>query len=56
MAPEGWTDQEASHRRLRLYEVSAVDLDLQVNAAGWHDPQGRINVPTAEAERHENPL
>ncbi len=35
----------------RRYEVSAVQLDMIVNRAGWHDPQARINVLTAESER-----
>ena len=30
----------------RRYEVSAVQLDLIVNRAGWHDPQARIDVLT----------
>ncbi|MFT4012702.1 MAG: hypothetical protein QM682_04700 [Paracoccus sp. (in: a-proteobacteria)] len=30
----------------RRYEVSAVQLDLVVNKAGWHDPQARIDVLT----------
>ncbi|UXU76530.1 MULTISPECIES: hypothetical protein [unclassified Paracoccus (in: a-proteobacteria)] len=30
----------------RRYEVSAVQLDLVVNRAGWHDPQARIDVLT----------
>lgn len=34
----------------RRYEVSAVQLDLIVNQAGWHDPQARINVLSAEAD------
>ncbi|WP_100526161.1 cupredoxin domain-containing protein [Paracoccus aminovorans] len=33
----------------RRYEVSAVQLDLVVNQAGWHDPQARIDVLTPEA-------
>ncbi|SDD94621.1 cupredoxin domain-containing protein [Belnapia rosea] len=43
-----------SHSPLRVYEVSAVELDLVVNEAGWHDPQGHTNVLTAEAERVEH--
>ncbi|WCR11944.1 hypothetical protein JHW45_06190 [Paracoccus stylophorae] len=35
----------------RRYEVSAVQLDMIVNRAGWHDPQARINVLTAESDR-----
>ena len=33
-------------RGFRRYEVSAVQLDLVVNQAGWHDPQARIDVLT----------
>ncbi|MGB3316823.1 MAG: hypothetical protein WBB85_20715, partial [Albidovulum sp.] len=35
----------------RRYEVSAVQLDMIVNRAGWHDPQARINVLSAESDR-----
>lgn len=34
--------------RYRDYHVSAIDLDLEVNSQGWHDPQGRINVLDTE--------
>ena len=37
----------------RRYEVSAVQLDLIVNDAGWHDPQARINVLTARSDRYK---
>jgi hypothetical protein len=40
----------------RLYEVSAIQLDLLVNSAGWHDPQGRINVLDSDIEKFENKL
>ncbi len=33
----------------RRFKVSAVDVDLVVNRAGWHDPQGRINVLSSQA-------
>ncbi|MBB1498547.1 hypothetical protein [Paracoccus sp. MC1862] len=33
----------------RRYEVSAVQLDMIVNTAGWHDPQARINVLSARS-------
>lgn len=46
-------DNRYSHSPLRVYEVSAVEMDLVVNAAGWHDPQAHINVLTSEAERVE---
>ncbi|NHF72003.1 cupredoxin domain-containing protein [Paracoccus xiamenensis] len=38
----------------RRYEVSAVQLDMVVNRAGWHDPQARINVRTSESERFKD--
>lgn len=34
----------------RRYEVSAVQLDLVVNGAGWHDPQARIDVLTSTSD------
>lgn len=37
----------------RRYEVSAVQLDLIVNKAGWHDPQARINVLTALSDAYK---
>ena len=37
----------------RTYNVSAIQLDLEVNAAGWHNPQGRINVLDEDVERFE---
>lgn len=33
----------------RRYRVSAVQLDLVVNQAGWHDPQARIDVLTSQS-------
>ncbi|MEH3147512.1 MAG: hypothetical protein PGN34_19700 [Methylobacterium frigidaeris] len=38
----------------RRFHVSAVELGLVVNRAGWHDPQARINVLSAEAARYKN--
>ncbi len=38
----------------RRYEVSAVQLDMVVNRAGWHDPQARINVLSADADRYKD--
>ncbi|MET7241764.1 hypothetical protein ABZT49_00185 [Methylobacterium sp. EM32] len=35
----------------RRYGVSAVQFDMTVNRAGWHDPQARIAVLTTEADR-----
>ena len=40
-------------RRLIRYDVSAIQLDLIVNKAGWHDPQARINVLSKDAEALE---
>ncbi|TAG30270.1 MAG: hypothetical protein EAZ40_01640, partial [Rhodobacterales bacterium] len=37
----------------RRYEVSAVQLDLIVNQAGWHDPQARINVLTQTSDTYK---
>lgn len=37
---------------VRRYDVSAVQLDLVVNKAGWHDPQARINVLSSEADSY----
>lgn len=37
----------------RRYEASAVQLRLIVNRAGWHDPQGRINVLSIEADAYK---
>ncbi len=37
----------------RRYEASAVQLRLVVNRAGWHDPQGRINVLSSEADAYK---
>ncbi|WP_347140545.1 hypothetical protein [Paracoccus sp. SSK6] len=34
----------------RRYRVSAVQLDLVVNQAGWHDPQARIDVLTGGSD------
>ena len=34
----------------RRNEVSAVQLDLIVNQAGWHDPQARIDVLTTPSD------
>ncbi len=38
---------------LREYDVSAIQLDLVVNAAGWHDPQARINVLDSDVPQFE---
>lgn len=38
----------------RRYEASAVQLDMIVNRAGWHDPQARINILTAESDRFKS--
>lgn len=38
---------------VREYNVSAIQLDLVVNKAGWHDPQARINVLSSEVADYE---
>lgn len=38
----------------RRYEVSAVQLDLVTNRAGWHDPQARIAVLSSDADRFKD--
>lgn len=51
----GWTfESKTFGRRTRRYEVSAIQTDLIVNRAGWHDPQARINVLTKDIGRYEN--
>ena len=40
----------------RRYEASAVQLDLVTNRAGWHDPQARINVLSANSGRYKTGL
>ena len=37
----------------RRYEGSAVQVGLVTNRAGWHDPQGRINVLTADSDGYK---
>lgn len=37
----------------RRFDVSAVELKLIVNRAGWHDPQARINVLSAVADDYK---
>ncbi|PVA09546.1 hypothetical protein DC366_12655 [Pelagivirga sediminicola] len=38
----------------RRYEVSAVQVDIVTNKAGWHDPQGRINVLTERSDAYKD--
>ncbi len=38
----------------RRYEVSAIQLDLIVNQAGWHDPQARINVLSKDSDKYKD--
>lgn len=38
----------------RRFDVSAVELKMIVNRAGWHDPQARINVLSTEAGNYKN--
>ena len=47
-----YEDLFAPERFIR-YDVSAIQLDLIVNKAGWHDPQARINVLSKDAEELE---
>ncbi len=44
---------ELSEKKMRHYDVSAIQTDLVVNKAGWHDPQARINVLDSDVERFE---
>lgn len=37
----------------RRYEGSAVQVDLVTNRAGWHDPQARINVLSADSDTYK---
>lgn len=55
----GWLDKEdflpdPDLKGYRRYEASAVQLDMVVNGAGWHDPQARINVLTAFSDNYKN--
>lgn len=38
---------------LRRYDVSAIQMQLVVNKAGWHDKQARINVLSSEVAQYE---
>ncbi len=38
----------------RRYAASAVQVDLVTNKAGWHDPQGRINVLTSVSDDYKD--
>ena len=40
----------------RRFRASAVQLDMVVNKAGWHDPQARINVPTVDSDLYKEGL
>lgn len=48
IVPDPWL------KGFRRYEASAVQLDMIVNRAGWHDPQARINVLTSESDRFKS--
>ena len=37
---------------MRIYNVSAVQMDLVTNRDGWHDPQARINVLTEDVDEY----
>ena len=50
------SDEWGNVTGMRDYHVSAIQLDLLVNAAGWHDPQARINVLDEDVERFEGKL
>lgn len=45
---------ELSKKYTRQYKVSAIQTDLVVNKAGWHDPQARINVLDSDVSAFEN--
>ena len=47
-------DEAAFGNRTRQYHVSAIQTDLIVNRAGWHDPQARINVLDEDVSQFEN--
>ena len=53
LSESGYSDDETDYERLIRYDVSAIQLDLIVNKAGWHDPQARINVLSKDAEALE---
>lgn len=36
---------------MREYSIVAIELPIQYNKAGWHDPQGRIFVLEEDEER-----
>ncbi|WP_434113617.1 hypothetical protein [Methylocaldum sp. GT1TLB] len=38
---------------IRRYRASVIDLDIQTNEHGWHDPQSRINVLDRDVARYE---
>ena len=38
----------------RRFRASAVQLDMAVNRAGWHDPQARINVSTEHSDDYKD--
>ncbi len=51
----GWVfDDKTFGRQTRRYHVSAIQTDLVVNRAGWHDPQARINVLDEDVSRFED--
>ncbi len=52
---QGWTFASNTFgNRTRRYEVAAIQTDLIVNKAGWHDPQARINVLKEDLAKFEN--
>ncbi|MCF6250551.1 MAG: hypothetical protein L3J75_04660 [Methylococcaceae bacterium] len=52
---QGWTfESETFGDRTRQYHVSAIQTDMVVNKAGWHDPQARINVLDEDVDEYEH--
>lgn len=53
---EGYADfvPDPAVTGFRRYDVSAVQVDIVTNKAGWHDPQGRINVLTGISDAYKN--
>ena len=49
LAPLGPTVPDPGLTGFRRFDVSAAQIDMVVNRAGWHDPQARIAVLTPDA-------
>jgi len=54
LMPAGDFYADPALKGFRRYEVSAVQLDMVTNRAGWHDPQARINVLTTESGNYKD--